>query len=133
MILNINRKQLTLILLAFFFLVTSCKKSDSPVEPEITPARGQVVSSTFNGTFSIPLLQAMVSSISGGEQFKNKILYDVDYYKLVYRTADIKGNIIVVSGAVFLPKGKNNLSLVSVQHGTQTKRINFYQKRTTKF
>ena len=124
MILNINRKQLTLILLAFFFLVTSCKKSDSPVEPEITPARGQVVSSTFNGTFSIPLLQAMVSSISGGEQFKNKILYDVDYYKLVYRTADIKGNIIVVSGAVFLPKGKNNLSLVSVQHGTQTKRIN---------
>ncbi|KAF0158758.1 MAG: lipoprotein [Ignavibacteria bacterium] len=124
MILNINRKQLTLILLAFLFLVTSCKKSDSPVEPEITPARGQVVSSNFNGTFSIPLLQAMVSSISGGEQFKNKILYDVDYYKLVYRTADIRGNIIVVSGAVFLPKGKNNLSLVSVQHGTQTKRIN---------
>ncbi|MBI3123030.1 MAG: hypothetical protein HYZ10_01365 [Ignavibacteriales bacterium] len=124
MILNINRKQLTLILLAFLFFVTSCKKDDSPVEPQITPARGQVVSSTFNGTFSIPLLQAMVSSISGGEQFKNKILYDVDYYKLVYRTVDIKGNIIVVSGAVFLPKEKNNLSLVSVQHGTQTKRIN---------
>lgn len=124
MILDINRKLLAIVLIALLFFVTACKKDDSPVEPKITPARGQVVSSTFNGTFSVPLLQAMVSSLSGGEQFKNKILYDVDYYKLVYRTVDFKGNIITVSGAAFLPKGKNNLSLVSVQHGTQTKRIN---------
>ena len=119
-----NRKLFVLILIAVSFFATSCKKNDSPVEPQITPARGQVVSSTFNGTFTIPLLQAMVGSISGGEQFKNKILYDVDYYKLVYRTVDAKGKVIVVSGAVFLPKAKNNLSLVSVQHGTQTKRTN---------
>ncbi len=118
-----GRKYYLILLIVVSIFVSSCK-SDDPVEPQIIPTRGQLVSSTNGGLFTIPLLQAMVGGISGGEQLKNKIIYDVEYYKLVYRTVDSKGNVITVSGALFLPKGKVNLSLISVQHGTQTKRSN---------
>lgn len=118
-----DRKYLLILFVAFSFFISSCK-SDDPVEPQITPARGQMISFTNGGSFTVPLLQVMVGGISGGDQLKNKLTYDVDYYKLVYRTVDSKGNVITVSGAVFVPKGKANLSLISVQHGTQTKRAN---------
>ncbi|MEW6653131.1 MAG: lipase family protein [Bacteroidota bacterium] len=122
----IYKKKLKFILILFVpftLLLTTCK-SDVPVEPQITPARGQIVSFTNGGSFTAPLLQVMIGSISGGEQIKNKVIYDVDYYKLMYRTVDSKGNVIIVSGALFLPKGKSNLPIISVQHGTQTKRTN---------
>ncbi|KAF0150315.1 MAG: lipoprotein [Ignavibacteria bacterium] len=112
-----------ILFISITFFLSSCK-SGNPVEPQIIPARGQLVGFTNGGSFAAPLIQLMIGSISGGEQIKNKITYDVDYYKLVYRTVDLKGNIITVSGALFLPKGKNNLSLISLQHGTQTKRTN---------
>lgn len=118
-----NLKFILILIVGFSFFFSSCKSED-PVEPQIIPARGQLVSSANGGLFTIPLLQAMIGGISGGEQLKNKITYDVEYYKLAYRTVDSKGNVITVSGALFLPKGKANLSLISVQHGTQTKRAN---------
>jgi len=118
-----GHKIFIVLMIVFSFIISSCK-NDDPVEPQITPARGQLISFVSGGNFAVPLLQVMVGSISGGEQFKNKLIYDVDYYKLVYRTIDTKGNVITVSGALFIPKGKTNLSLISLQHGTQSKRSN---------
>lgn len=123
MIFSKNNKFVLVLIIALSFFLATCKSND-PVEPIITPARGQLVSSTNGGSFTAPLLQTILSAIPGGESLKNKILFDVDYFKLIYRTVDSKGNVITVSGALFIPKGKTNLSLISVQHGTQTKRTN---------
>lgn len=116
------RKLFLLFTLLVIFIFTSCSKNDSPVEPEITPYRGQLTGSGNNGNFPVLFLQTTISSMAGSNTINVKLIYDVNAYKISYRTVDSKGNIITVSGSIFIPVSKNNLSLISIQHGTQTKR-----------
>jgi predicted esterase len=103
-------------------LFISCNKSDSPVEPEIL-SRGSVVSTTSLGTYNVAFIKALLVSAAGAQSTSINLVYDVDAYKVVYKTIDWNGNIVNASGVIFTPKGKNNLSLISLQHGTQTKRL----------
>lgn len=107
--------------LLFSVIIISCDKSDNPVEP-VSKEQGALISSSYLGTFGASLIQQIVSSYDPMGFGSVIFTYDVDVFKIVYNTIDTKGKITIASGALFIPKNKNNLSIASVQHGTQTKR-----------
>ena len=50
------------------------------------------------------------------------VSYDVDCYRIVYRTRDARGREITASGLLALPRDVRPRRLVSFQHGTSTSR-----------
>lgn len=121
-IFTITKLNIFIIIIPFLFSLNSCR-DNSPVEPDIE-SRGSIVSSSLIGTYNTSFLQVFINSLSGAVQSNINIRYDVEAYKVIYKTNDPKGNLVNASGVLYLPKGKNNLSLVSLHHGTQTKRNN---------
>ncbi len=109
-----------LLLLTISISLVSCKSEDSPVEP-VEQKRGDIVSTNFITNYSRQVVQTFIT-LAAGQQINVTLKYDVDAYKIVYRTLDPKGNVVIASGAIFIPKGKDNLPLISLQHGTQTNR-----------
>ena len=102
----------------FLTLFISCKSSEnSPVEPQIY-SRGELTDATWLGKFNKSFLQ------TSAEQYQTnvQINYDVNVYKVIYKTSDPQGNIVTASGVIFSPDGQNNLPLMSLQHGTQSNR-----------
>lgn len=113
-------------ILQWFVLLTvfiSCTDNtvDSPVE-EVKPFRGQIVSVTPMTVYDISLVKLMLATNPSTSNIKIEPKYNVAVHKVVYRTIDWKGNIVIASGALFVPQGKSIMSLISVQHGTLTKR-----------
>lgn len=105
-----------LVLLIF----NSCERN-FPIEPEQLN-RGDIISTSEHGTFTISVIQQIVTNLIEDIPVNIDLRYDVEAYKIIYRTVDPKGNIVNASGVVFIPKGKEINSLVSLHHGTQTKR-----------
>jgi predicted esterase len=110
-----------LILCSLFFVSCSKKGSDSPVE-SAPQSRGQVLSTSFFASYSASSLQTLFNASVGTSQSGIVLQYDVDVYKVVYVTIDPKGNLVQASGALYIPKGRSNLSLISFHHGTMTQR-----------
>jgi predicted esterase len=116
------RIKLFALIITVLFIFISCRE-DSPLEP-VEKSRGQVISSELKGSYSTSFLQFLINPLAGNIPVNNYLRYDVEAYKVVYRTKDWKGNIVTASGAIYIPKGKDVFSLISLQHGTQTKRDN---------
>ena len=101
-------------LLLFVFILTGCKKD--PVQPPST----NFVSATSIGTFSKTDLQAFAAKTGFGN-FAPLAKYDVEFFKLIYKTS-FKGKDIQVSGLLCVPKNVPvTPSLLSAQHGTMFK------------
>lgn len=110
------------LLILFQFIFISCSKnSTTPVEPSAS-ARGQVISVTSLGLYPAQTLQQLVNSSSLTLPSNLKIQYDVDAFKVEYYTPDPKGNLVIASGCLCIPRGQSNLSLLSFHHGTVTDR-----------
>jgi pimeloyl-ACP methyl ester carboxylesterase len=110
-----------LFLLISLILFVSCKSPDSLVEPQ-EQKRGEIVRTSFLGSYTASVIQNLVTFAAAGQQINITLKYDVDTYKIVYRTLDTKGNITIASAALFVPKGKEISPMISLQHGTQTNR-----------
>lgn len=107
-----NMKSLSYILL-FVIVLTGCRKDPT----DIDPGSKYFVSATSIGTYTKTELQAFAAKAGFGN-FAPLALYDVDFYKLIYKTT-FKGKIIQVSGLVAVPKNvPATPSLLSAQHGT---------------
>jgi pimeloyl-ACP methyl ester carboxylesterase len=118
---NILKYTSQLFLLISLILFVSCKNPDSLVEPQ-EQKRGDIVRTSFFANYATAVIQNLIALGASGQQINITLKYDVDAYKIVYLTLDPKGNITVASGALFIPKGKDNSPLISLQHGTQTNR-----------
>ena len=99
-------------------LITACNSdNDSPNgRPQ---ARGDLVSGTLLVTHSSDDINALLASVG---MFTNRpALYNVAAYKIVYKTVDIKGNLINVSGLITIPQKAANAKspLLSYHHGTK--------------
>lgn len=100
-------------LLMVISVFTACKKNDDTV----FPAQTNFVSATHVGSFSKTDLQALAVK-SGYGAFTPALQYDVDYYKIVYKTT-FKDKQVEVSGLLGIPKNMLKVpSLLSAQHGT---------------
>jgi len=103
-------------------LLQSCKKDTDDITPS-TPAvheRGEVAQLDMLGTYSASEIQQLLDNSNAGLNFYLK--YAVDAFAVQYYTQDHAGNIILVSGALYVPQTKSILPVLSIQHGTETKR-----------
>src|SRR3954452_8651867 len=81
-------------------LLAGCKKDTTVVDN--IPGSEIFVSATSLGNYPKTALQAF--AVAGGfGNYASLIKYDVDFFKLVYKTT-FKGNSIEVSGLLALPK-----------------------------
>ncbi len=109
------KKQVKLIGYLFAVLIyVGCQKEK--VDP---PPGGSdlFVSATSIASYPKAILQAAAIGAGYG-QFVSQIKYDVDFYKVVYKT-NYNGNMIDVSGLLAIPKNfPGTPSMLSAQHGT---------------
>jgi pimeloyl-ACP methyl ester carboxylesterase len=103
------------VVLVTVFVYTICRKTDWHPGPQ---SGNQIfVSATSSGTFSKTDLQGLAAKAGFGA-FAPLAVYNVDFYKLVYKI-NYKGSMVEASGLLGVPK-KLLLpsSIVSAQHGT---------------
>ena len=115
------RLKLYFILLSVVIIgLQSCSKDENnPVLPT-THERGEIAQSNSLGTMTPGDIDQILSNANMTIPFT--LSYSVETISLKYYTVDGSGKQTIVSGAILVPQGTDNLSLVSVQHGTETKR-----------
>ncbi|MBC8375717.1 MAG: prolyl oligopeptidase family serine peptidase [FCB group bacterium] len=126
------KNRYTLTLLSILLLLISCEKEQNN-EPEINicnPAGvpGTLIQSELKITITPAQVQAALSAYL---PINYELDYSTDVYSITYNTRDKNGDIIIVSGTMFIPVGLDSLDVLSTQHGTTLKRtdvgsVNFY-------
>ena len=102
----------TAIMLLLF--VTSC--SDSDITPAPPAGETYLVDATLLNTVS-SLEIKLLAQLSGLGLEPDEFIYDVDIFKITYRTKYL-GSDITASGLVVLPKTTIAVAMLSFQHGT---------------
>lgn len=111
----IQTSQRILSLIAFLFLISSCKDT----APD--PLASRLSSSELVNTYTRDEFKTFLESSAGGSaaQVSLFVQYGIEQYKLTYKTIDIDGTEITASGVVVLPAGISTpLAMASLQHGT---------------
>jgi len=111
-----------LFILVMMFLIQACKKDDDnivPAEPDIH-SRAEIAEIELIDNYDIGEIEQILST--SGTDFPFDLVYEVDAYSVKYYTRDHQGNIILVSGGLYVPRTKSIVPLLSIQHGTETKR-----------
>lgn len=119
--LNQNIKQLFLLALIIVFVFQSCTKDEvqnDPITPE-SHERGDIGKAQSLGTFTPDDIQQMF--VAANIQIPFVLNYSVKVLSIEYYTVDKDDNITKVSGAFMIPQSINNLPLMSIQHGTESK------------
>ena len=111
-------KQFFFMAIVLMIAFQSCKKDDPP--PPETHERGEIIQSNSLETYTPDNIQQILDA--AGVQLPFVLNYDVEVLSVNYYTVDGSGKEIVASGAFFIPQGADNFSLLSLQHGTETKR-----------
>ena len=113
---NIRLKGLLLLLIIGLILL-SCKKDDSAeaVFP-VDHARGEIVKMTSMGLFSTADVQQLLDN--SGTTFDFHLSHSVEAFSVQYYTVNHKDELILVSGALILPQDRASLGMISMQHGT---------------
>ena len=110
------------LLMIGFMLISfqSCTKEENnnPATPEINE-RGDIVQSNSLGTMTAGDIQQILTNANMTLPFT--LNYSVETISINYYTTDGTGKQTIASGAIIIPQGGSSLSLVSIQHGTQTK------------
>lgn len=104
------------VILVAGMMITSCDDGASDPRPEEPNA---LVDATLVATISASQVQ-LAAQISGLDIDFSKFINDVDIYKVTYNT-EYKGNDVVASGLISLPKTTQAAPVLSYQHGTITR------------
>ena len=94
--------------------------STGPTGPSVN--RGEVVSVSEISSLTVTQLEDIFAGTGISVPFTPT--YPVKTYQVVYRSVDGSGEGLVVSGALFQPVGADGLPLLSLQHGTESRRAN---------
>ena len=110
------------LLIISFALISfqACNKEENnnPVTPE-THERGDIIQSNSLGTMTADDIELILANVNMSIPFT--LNYSVETISINYYTTDGTGKQTIASGAIIIPQGGSSLSLVSIQHGTQTK------------
>ena len=115
----------SLAVISVILYVSACSK-DGPTGPD-TPApqtfeRGDIISSEDIGLYSTLQLEILINTFDIPVDIEFK--FAVRVVSITYQTVDNSGAKVTASGALFLPLGVSDHPLLSIQHGTETKREN---------
>ena len=100
------------------FQACSKEENNNPVSPA-NHERGEIVQSNSLGTLAPGDIQQILANVNMSIPFT--LNYSVETISINYYTTDGTGKQTIASGAIIIPQGGSSLSLVSIQHGTQTK------------
>ena len=100
--------------LAVALFVSSC---DIASDTQGVDSRKVLISEQFNRTITQQQL-ASFWTLAGQPEASTFALYDIDIYRIVYKTTGLDGNPVEASGAIMVPKGAANAGLLSIQHAT---------------
>jgi len=113
----IDSRTLWAILILTGFIVFGCSKDEGP---EVEPERGDIISVNYIASYAASSLETFIIALD--IEFEGTLSHSVDAYKFEYYTENADGVIELASGAVIFPQNESNLPLISLQHGTETKR-----------
>ena len=82
--------------------------------------RGDIISSNLINTYSIAEIRQLWSNL--GIEHVIGLRYPADAIRIVYQTVDVNGNPVQASGALMVPGSNLSFPLLSLQHGTESKR-----------
>ncbi len=114
-----------IVLFLFFVLLISitfqgCDESKKiPFEPEIHE-RGEIENVVSMATMTVNDIQQLLASVELAIPFT--LSHSVEAISVTYYTIDGSGIEQIASGAILVPQGITDLPMVSIQHGTETKR-----------
>ena len=120
-------KKTLLTLIRYIFLITGlflycqgCTENDNNPVISKNFERGEVRESINLGLITADEIQQIFADSNVLLPFT--LSNTVEIVSLNYYTIDRNGDEKIVSGAIFIPQGINNLPMISLQHGTQSKR-----------
>lgn len=105
-------------MLIAILLATACQ-SDNDSSSDKPQARGDLVSGALLVTHNSDAINAFFDSTG---LFSNMpALYNVEAYKIIYKTVDVRGNLIEASGLLTIPQKTTGLEspLLGYYHGTK--------------
>jgi pimeloyl-ACP methyl ester carboxylesterase len=102
--------------------LTFCSKTDETTEPDPIPSiqRGDVSGTQFLASYTKSEIQQIIQST--GAVFPFNVTYAVEVVSIHYHTVGLNGNTMLCSGAIFIPVSDDPMPLLSIQHGTESKR-----------
>ncbi len=106
-----------ILVIATIIVFQACS-DNNPVTPE-THERGQIAQTNSLGVMTVSEIEQIFTE--SNTQIPFTFNYSVEIISITYYTIDGRGDEILVSGALYVPQNVNNLPLISLQHGTQTK------------
>jgi len=117
-----NKINSMILLIALLMVFQACKKDDETITPTvpIEHQRGEIASVSVLDAYTIADIQQILSN--GGAIIPFQMEYEVDAYAVRYYSVNKEGEVILVSGGLYLPKTTSALPMISMQHGTETKR-----------
>ncbi len=111
--------------MGFWFLfvlavLSGCEKDLTPLAPEALPQRGEILRTFVLEDYSVAEIQQILKD--NGVQLVLPLTHDVQVVHIEYQTVDFTGDFINASGALALPRTERAFPLLSIQHGTVTRR-----------
>ena len=108
------------IILVLLITFIGCEKNE-PVDA-CNPAgvAGELIEAKLFLTVTPELVQSYLTQFGAPIGFE--LQYSVDAYRIKYKTLDKNGELTPVSGVIFIPRDFETYDVVSVQHGTASKR-----------
>lgn len=109
----------TRFLLLFLFLSIQFFAYAQNLRQDNSIRRGKILETSNLGHMNKGKIKLLMKLLEKEVAKQFDLQYDVDVYKVVYETIDIKGNKTQASGMVAIPKNaKGDLPIMSFQHGT---------------
>jgi alpha-beta hydrolase superfamily lysophospholipase len=112
-----KKRFLTLMTLLLLVILHSCTDSTGP---DKVYDRGEVISSRLILTLTADELTTLLAD--NGFTFDYTLQYQVSAFSVNYQSEDANGNNIELSGAIIIPSGIDEPPMISLNHGTVTKR-----------
>lgn len=111
-----------LLYISFITAISVIHHSCDSVDPEPIGVveRGQILRTTSLGVMTPEDIEQIFTS--SNIQLPFTLQYEVESFSIEYYTDDRNGRKVLVSGALLLPKTDKSMPLLSLQHGTQSKR-----------
>jgi len=105
----------------FFY---SCGENPLENDPIETIERGEIVEIISENELSLEELQTIFDGFAGSGGVEINLRNGVKIYSVIYRTIDYKGYSTDASGMFVVPQASGSYPLMSLHHGTQSKRDN---------